>query len=392
MNLSTQLVHIGVGKDPKTGAISMPIYQVATFEHPCLGQSTGYDYSRSLNPTRHALEEGMALLEEGTGAFAFASGMAAVTAVLTHFSAGDHLVVTEDTYGGTYRVLETIFNRFGLSVTFVDTTDLEAVEKAILPNTKAIMVETPTNPMVKVANLKALIPLAKSHGLLSIVDNTFMTPLYQKPLVLGADMVIHSASKYLGGHNDLIAGIVVTKGQSLTESMAYIQKSTGAILGPQDAWLLMRGIKTLALRMDYQCQNALKMAIWLDQHPAVKTVYYPGLPNSPSYCPRENPSATEDNTASNMPFMYGAMVSFHLENATACTHVLDHLKLVKFAESLGGVESLITYPSTQTHADMPLDYRNRLGIDDKLLRFSVGIEHIDDLIADYEHALKPLLR
>lgn len=391
MHLLTQLAHIGVGKDPKTGAISMPIYQVATFEHPCLGESTGFDYSRSLNPTRQALEEGMALLEEGTGAFAFASGMAAVTAVLTHFSAGDHLVVTEDAYGGTYRILETIFNRFGLTVTFVDTTDLKAVEDAIQSNTKAIMVETPTNPMVKVADLRGLIALAKAKGLISIVDNTFMTPLYQKPLALGADMVIHSASKYLGGHNDLIAGIVVTKGLPLTESMAFIQKSTGAILGPQDSWLLMRGIKTLALRMDYQCQNALKMAQWLDAHPAVKTVHYPGLPTSPSYCPRENTPKAERGTDVNAPFAYGAMLSFHLENPTACAHVLDHLKLVKFAESLGGVESLITYPCTQTHADMPLDYRNRLGIDDKLLRFSVGIEHIDDLIADFEHALKPLL-
>lgn len=366
MRIETVLAQIGTGRDPATGAISMPIHQSATFEHPALGQSTGFDYSRSLNPTRQALEVALAKLEDADGGFAFSSGMAAITAVLTYFKSGDHFVVTEDAYGGTYRIFDAIFSRFGLSASFVDTTDLEAVKAAITDNTVAIFLESPTNPMLKVADLEGIIQLAKAQGLMTIVDNTFMTPIYQKPLVLGADIVLHSGSKYLSGHNDVISGAVMTKGQGLTVAMAYIQKSTGAILGPQDSWLMMRGLKTLSLRMHHQCASAYRIAQWLAAHPQVKAVHYPGL-------------------ALKAPF--GAMIAFSLESPEACASVLSRLEIIRFAESLGGTESLITYPCTQTHAEMPVDYRNRLGITDKLLRFSVGIEHHEDLIADLEQAL-----
>jgi len=369
MHLQTRLAQLGTGRDPATGAISMPIHQSATFEHPALGQSTGFDYSRSSNPTRLALEEGLASLEGADGGFAFASGMAAITAVLTYFKSGDHFVVTEDAYGGTYRIFNQIFSKFGLTATFVDTSDLKAVASAIQGNTVAIFFESPTNPMLKVADTQRIIDLAKAHGLLSIVDNTFLTPVYQQPLQMGADIVIHSASKYLSGHNDVIAGAVMTKGAELTEAMAYIQKSTGAILGPQDSWLLMRGLKTLSLRIKHQCESAYRIAQWLKGHPMVASLNYPGIE-------RHQP--------------YGAMISFTLQSPEACATVLQALQIIRFAESLGGTESLITYPCTQTHAEMPIEYRNRLGITDCLLRFSVGIEDAQDLISDLAQALKKL--
>jgi len=373
--IETQLTHIGVSKDPQTGSITTPIYQAATFEHPCIGESTGYDYSRSGNPTRKALEEGIAGLEEGDRGFAFASGMAAVVAVLMLFESGDHFVVTEDSYGGTYRVLNDTFSRYGFEVSFIDTSSVEEVKKAIRPNTKAIFVESPTNPLLKVADLKTLTEIAKIHGLYTIVDNTFMTPLLQKPLNFGADIIIHSASKYLGGHNDVVAGLVVTKGEALSEQVYSIQNATGGILGPQDSWLLLRGIKTLSLRMERQMLNAQKIAEWLEKEDLVKTVYYPGLCSSPGH-----------ELLKKQAKGFGGMLSFELKDASTAINIINNVKLIKFAESLGGVESLITYPCTQTHADMPEAFRNKLGISDALLRLSVGIEHIDDLISDLEHA------
>lgn len=376
MNILTELAQIGNRIDPK-GAISFPIYNSSTFAHPGLGESTGFDYSRTANPTRQVLEDAIARLEEGTKGYAFSSGMGAITTILSLFSQGDHLIVTEDLYGGTYRILNEVFNRFGLQVSFVDTSNLEEIERQILPNTKAIFSETPTNPLMKIADLYGIASLAHSHGLLNIVDNTFLTPFFQKPHNLGADIVIHSGTKYLGGHNDIIAGLVVVKGEELTTRFARLQNSLGAILGPQDSWLMIRGLKTLALRMKAQEENAKQIAQWLVNHPSVTDVYYPGLETHPGYC-------TQLAQASG----FGAMLSFRVTDATLIPQVLKSLQIISYAESLGGVESLITYPSTQTHADIPQEVRERLGVDDRLLRLSVGIEGVEDLIIDLEQSLK----
>jgi len=376
MNLHSEIVHIGVCTDEKTGAISTPIYQSATFRHPALGQSTGFDYTRSQNPTRKVLEEGIAQLEGGTIGLAFASGMAAVTAVLMIYKTGDHLIVVEDCYGGTYRVINKVFSHFGLTVTFVDGSCLDEVAEAITPATKAILVETPTNPLMKIVDIPAIVKLAQIHGIHTIVDNTFLTPYFQRPLALGADVVIHSGSKYLSGHNDLVCGLVVARTLELGERIRFIQNSTGGILGPSDSWLLIRSIKTLALRMEKHNANALTVAEWLQKHPRVVSVYYPGLAEHPG-------KAIHDSQASG----YGGMLSFVVDDATLVGEVLRQVKLIRFAESLGGVESLITLPAVQTHADVPIAVRERLGISDCLLRLSVGIEHVDDIISDLEQAL-----
>lgn len=376
MNILTELAQIGNRLDPK-GAISIPIYHSSTFRHPGLGESTGFDYSRTANPTRQVLEEAIARLEDGTRGYAFSSGMGAITTILSLFSQGDHLIVTEDLYGGTYRILNEVFNRFGLYVSFVDTSNLEEIEKQILPNTKAIFSETPTNPLMKIADLRGIASLAHSHGLLNIVDNTFLTPFLQKPLNLGADIVIHSGTKYLGGHNDIIAGLVVVKGEELATRFARLQNSLGATLGPQDSWLMIRGLKTLALRMKAQEVNAQQIAQWLIHHPSVTEVYYPGLETHPGYCIQLAQASG-----------FGAMLSFRVIDAALIPQILKSLQIISYAESLGGVESLITYPSTQTHSDIPPEIRERLGVDDRLLRLSVGIEGIEDLVYDLEQALK----
>lgn len=375
MHMETKLVRAGIGKDSRTGAISTPIYQAATFEHPRLGESTGYDYSRTANPTRTVLEETAASLECGTTGAAFASGMAAVTAVLHLFAPGDHLVVTEDLYGGTYRVLREVLDIYGVQTSFADTSCLAAVEAAIQSNTKAIFVETPTNPLMKVSDIPGIVELAKVHGLLTIVDNTFMTPYLQRPLELGADIVIHSASKYLGGHNDVIAGLVVTREASWGERIRFIQNATGAILGPQDSWLLLRGMKTLALRMERQQHNAQTIAEWLRGQPQVEAVYYPGLADHTGYeVNRKQASGA------------GGMLSFTVKEEELVPYLLENLKLITFAESLGGVESLITFPARQTHADIPEEIRERLGISNRLLRLSVGIENVNDILEDIKEA------
>ena len=376
MKLESKTVHIGVCTD-YTGAISTPIYQSATFRHPALGQSTGFDYTRSQNPTRKVLEEGIAVLEEGVAGYAFASGMAAVTAVLMLYKQGDHLIVVEDCYGGTYRVVDKVFSQFGLTVTFVDGSNLEEVTQAIQPNTKAILIEPPTNPLMKIVDIKAIIELAKAANAHSIVDNTFLTPYFQRPLALGADLVLHSGTKYLAGHNDLVCGLVVAREAELAEKVKYIQNSTGAILSPNDSWLLMRSIKTLALRMEKHNANALAVAAWLAQHPAVCQVYYPGLPDHPG-------KHIHDAQASG----YGGMLSFTVNTAEKAAALLEKVQLIRFAESLGGVETLITLPAVQTHADVPVAVRERLGISDRLLRLSVGIEAVEDIIADLARALE----
>ncbi len=376
MHPETRLVHAGVGQDPRTGAVSTPIYQCATFQHPGLGQTTGYDYSRTKNPTRSALEAALAALEAGAGAAAFASGMAALTTVLHLLRPGDHVVVTEDLYGGTHRLLTQVFNHLGLGHTFVDTSDTAATAAAIGPNTRMLLVETPTNPLLKVADLRALGEVARQHRLLYVVDNTFLTPYLQQPLTLGADLVVHSVSKYLAGHNDVVAGAVVARTPELAERVAFLQNATGGILGPQDAWLVLRGIKTLGLRMRQSQENAIALAHWLQQHPAVTQVYFPGLANDPGYdCLRRQATGP------------GAMLAFRVRDAALVPQVLARVRVILFAESLGGVETLITYPWSQTHADVPESERRRLGVDDRLLRLSVGIEHAADLQADLAQAL-----
>jgi cystathionine gamma-synthase len=376
LSLASRIVQIGVGRDEKTGAISFPIYPSATYRHPGVGESTGFDYTRSGNPTRQMLEEGLALLEGGSRGLAFSSGMAALTTLFLHFSAGDHLVVSEDLYGGTYRVLAQVFAKLGLSATYVDTTKTEAVAAAITTETKAILVETPGNPLLGVADLTALADLCRQRKLLFIVDNTFLTPLLQRPLDLGADVVIHSATKYLSGHNDLCAGVLVARDPALGERLYFLQNSTGAILPPQDCWLLMRSLKTLALRMERHCQSALTVARWLKTQPKVTAVYYPGLEDHPGH-----------ELSKSQAKGFGGMLSFRVENPEIARAALKKLRLISFAESLGGVESLMTLPAVQTHGDIPKEERERLGICDSLLRLSVGIEEVGDIIADLEQAL-----
>ncbi|WP_042165227.1 aminotransferase class I/II-fold pyridoxal phosphate-dependent enzyme [Paenibacillus gorillae] len=376
MKIESHLAQIGSIKEPVTGAVSFPIYQSTAFRHPQLGQSTGFDYARTKSPTRSVLEEAAAKLESGDAGFACSSGMAALQTIFALFSQGDHLIVSLDLYGGTYRLLERIMSRFGVTASYVDTNDLDGINELYQPNTKAVLIETPTNPLMMITDIERVASWAKAKGLLTIVDNTLLTPFFQRPIELGADIVIHSATKYLGGHNDVLAGLIVTKGKELSEQMAFLHNSIGAVLGPQDSWLLMRGMKTLALRMERHQYNATKISEYLQTHPAVEEVYYPALPHHPNYDIQNKQSS--GNTG---------IFSFRLKDARYIEPILRHVKLIAFAESLGGVESLMTYPAVQTHADIPEEIRRQIGVDDRLLRFSVGIEHVDDLIGDLEQAL-----
>lgn len=377
MNIESRLAQIGSIKEPVTGAVSYPIYQSTAFRHPRLGESTGFDYARTKSPTRTVLEEAAAQLESGDAGFACSSGMAALQTIFALFSQGDHLLVSLDLYGGTYRLLERVMSRFGITASYVDTNDLDELAAQCRPNTKAILIETPTNPLMMITDLQRVSSWAQAKGLLTIVDNTLLTPFFQRPIELGADIVIHSATKYLGGHNDVLAGLIVSKGKELSEQIAFLHNSIGAVLGPQDSWLLMRGMKTLALRMERHQYNATQVANYLLTHPAVEEVYYPALPHHPGH--EIQNSQASGNTG---------IFSFRLKKAAYVEPILRHIQLIAFAESLGGVESLMTYPAVQTHADIPLDIRQRIGVDDRLLRFSVGIEHADDLIADLGQALE----
>ncbi|WP_168122962.1 PLP-dependent transferase [Paenibacillus sp. HB172176] len=376
MKIESELAQIGSLKEPVTGAVSFPVYQATAFRHPKLGESTGFDYARTKSPTRAVLEEAAAKLESGDAGFACSSGMAALQTIFAYFSQGDHLIVSLDLYGGTYRLLERIMSRFGVTASYVDTNDIDAMTSLLTPNTRAILIETPTNPLMMITDLERVCSWAKSKGLLTIVDNTLLTPYLQRPLELGADIVIHSATKYLGGHNDVLAGLIVTKGEALSQEMAILHNSIGAVLGPQDCWLLMRGMKTLALRMERHQFNATKLAEFLMEHEAIEDVYYPALPHHPGHDTQNRQSS--GNTG---------IFSFRLKDARYVEPILRHIKLIAFAESLGGVESLMTYPAVQTHADIPEDIRQAIGVDDRLLRFSVGIEHIDDLIEDLDQAI-----
>jgi len=358
--LETTLVQIGNRSESSTGAVSAPLYFSTAYRHEGIGQSTGFDYSRTGNPTRQLLEEAIAKLEGGDRGFACSSGMAAIQVVLSLFQSGDEILASNDLYGGTYRLFEEGWSRWGLSFKYGDARDVQFFKDHISEKTKAIYIETPTNPLMHEADIAAFSQLAKENNLLLIVDNTFYTPLLQRPIIEGADIVIHSASKYLSGHNDVIAGLIVTKGEGLSERVFYYFNSIGPILSPMDSWLVMRGMKTLALRMEKHEKNALEIAGFLKTHPAILDVIYPGR---------------------------GGMVSFRIHQEHWVDSFLQKLKLVTFAESLGGVESLMTYPATQTHADVPLELREKLGVCNRLLRFSVGIEDVEDLKNDVDQAL-----
>lgn len=377
LNLETHIVQSGLDHQEPRGAISFPVYHSVTFRRPAIGRSSGFDYSRTNNPTRHTLETAVARLEGGYAACAFASGMAAITCLCMLFRSGDHLILTEDLYGGTYGMLRQVLQPLGLQSSFVDTTDLAAVRAAIRDETVAILVESPTNPLLKVADIRALARRAKEHNLLLIVDNTLMTPYLQRPLELGADIVVHSATKYLGGHNDLLAGVAVCKDEGLAQRLRTVHNFVGATLSPQEAWLLLRGIKTLAVRMERHQENARRIAAWLSTHPRVRRVYYPGLPQHPGYELHRSQAAGP-----------GGMIAFSVTDPQIAHKVLENVRVFSFAESLGGVESLITYPKLQTHAHIPAETLSRLGIDDTLLRISVGIEHADDLIRDLAQAIE----
>lgn len=373
---ATTAAQIGLDWDTRTGAVTVPIYQTATFRHPALGQSTGFDYSRSGNPTRLALEEGIARLDGACRGFAYSSGMAAISSLLFLFSRGDHLIVTEDLYGGTYRLFEKMFAQYGLSFTYVDTTDASAVQCALRPETKALFVETVTNPLLKVADIPALAQIARQHNILLVADNTFLTPLLFRPLDCGADIALYSGSKYLAGHNDVVCGLVTVKDESLAEKVYFHQNGAGAVLGPQDSWLTIRGMKTLSVRIERQEANAQRIAGWLRDTGAVSRVFYPGLSDHPGYDILKRDARG-----------FGAMISFEVHDPAIIPEILTKTRIISFAESLGGVESLITYPAVQTHADIEPETRARLGITDRLLRLSVGIEDVTDLIEDLRYAL-----
>jgi cystathionine gamma-lyase/homocysteine desulfhydrase len=378
MRDKTKMIHGGITGDEETGAVSVPIYQVSTYKQDGVGNlRRGYEYSRTGNPTRHALETVISDLENGEAGFAFGSGMAAITSVMMLFESGDHIVMTDDVYGGSYRLMANVLDRFKLEHSFTDTSDPEKVEEAIQENTKALFIETPTNPLLKITDLKKMKEIADKHHLLLIVDNTFATPYWQKPLDFGADIVLHSATKYIGGHSDVVSGLVVVKTEELVERLHFIQNSAGAVLGPQDSWLLMRGIKTLALRMEAIEENTKKLAQFLKNHPKVSKIYYPGLENHPGH-----------KLAKNQAGGFGGMISFDVGSEEMANKLLKRVNYFILAESLGAVESLISVPAKMTHASIPRDRRNELGITDGLIRVSVGIEDAEDLIDDLKQALE----
>ncbi|MDD6168833.1 MAG: PLP-dependent aspartate aminotransferase family protein [Lachnospiraceae bacterium] len=377
LSFDSKVVHGALGTEPLTGAVSMPIFQAATFRHPELGNSTGFDYSRLKNPTRLELERTMAILEGGIQGFAFSSGQAANMAVFSLLNPGDHVILSDDIYGGTFRIIGDVFGKYGVEHTYVDMSELDEVKAAIKENTKMFFVETPTNPMMKVADIQAISEIAKSVGALLVVDNTFLTPYFQKPLALGADIVTHSSTKYLGGHNDTISGIVVVKdNEEIAEKISIHIKSHGSQLSPMDSWLVLRGIKTLTVRMDKHNSNAKKVAEWLRTQKKVDKVYYVGFEDHKDY------EVTLKQTTG-----FGGMISFSVDSEETVKKILKGVDMVMFAESLGGTETLITYPTTQTHEDTPVDVKEKLGITTRFLRMSVGIENPDDIIADLDRAM-----
>jgi cystathionine gamma-lyase len=378
MKFETKTIHAGIEPDPSTGAIMTPIFQTSTYVQDAPGDHKGYEYARTQNPTRHALEANLAALENGADGICFASGLAATDAVLKLLQAGDEVISTNDLYGGTYRLMTKVYAKFGIKSHFVDMQNPQNVVQRINENTKLIWIETPTNPMLNIVDISAVCDVAKKHNILVCVDNTFASPYLQTPLDLGADLVLHSATKYLGGHSDVVLGAVVTKTMELAERLHFLQNAAGGIPGPQDCFLILRGIKTLHLRVQRACENARAVAEFLTTSPSVRNVYYPGFSTHPNH-----------DIAKRQMRDFGAMVSFDLKDNTfdAAKKVLGGTKLFSLAESLGGVESLIGHPATMTHASIPKEAREKVGLTDSLIRLSVGIEHIDDLIKDLKIAL-----
>lgn len=376
--INTKCIHLeeeeGIVKN--YGAISFPIYQTATYAHPGVGESTGYDYSRLQNPTREHLEKIVATLENGIDALAFSTGMAAIALLMEIFQPGDHLIVDSDLYGGSIRLFQNVSAKNGLSFSSIDCYK-EDVESYINEHTKAVYIETPTNPMMNVTDIAKLAEITKKHHILLIVDNTFLTPYFQNPLDLGADIVVHSGTKYLGGHNDTLAGFLVTNRQDISEQLRFLIKTIGSGLAPLDSWLILRGIKTLGIRMERAQQNALEIVKWLQEQPAVERVIYPGIPTHPGY------EITKKQSRG-----FGAMLTFQVKSKEFAFAILKKVKMIKYAESLGGVETLITYPTTQTHADVPKEIREKNGITESTLRLSVGIEDIKDLLNELEQVFK----
>lgn len=373
--IGTKCLHLEEEGFENYGAISFPIYQTATYAHPGVGKSTGYDYSRLQNPTREQLEKVVASLEKGIDALALSSGMAAIALMMEIFSPGDHIIVDADLYGGSIRLFRNVSEKNGITFTSIDCYK-EDVESYITEHTKAVYIETPTNPMMHVTDIAALAKITGCHDLLLIVDNTFLSPYFQNPLELGADIVVHSGTKYLGGHNDTLAGFLVTGREDISERFRFLIKTTGAGLAPFDSWLILRGIKTLGIRMDRAQGNALRIAAWLKEQAAVTRVLYPGLPEHPGFGIMKRQARG-----------FGAMLTFQVESKELALSVLENVRLIRYAESLGGVETLITYPTTQTHADVPEEIRLQNGITDRTLRLSVGIEDVEDLIGDLASAL-----
>ncbi len=379
MRFSTKAIHAGQDADPTTGATIVPIYQTSTYTQDAVGAHKGYDYSRTINPTRVALETQLAALENAEYACAFASGMAATSAVLNVLSAGDHVIVTDDLYGGTYRLFERVLTRYGLEFTYVDMADMQAVRAALAPNTKMFWIETPTNPLLKLIDIREIASLARAGAgkVIVAVDNTFATPYFQEPLALGADVVVHSTTKYIGGHSDVVGGAAAVNDKSLYETIKFHQNAVGGIPGPHDAWLTMRGAKTLALRMERHAENAQAVAEFLQAHPQVRRVHYPGLPTHPQH-----------ELAKRQMSGFGGMVSFTLAGEPErAIDFANRMKYFSLAESLGGVESLVCHPARMTHGSIPKQEREKRGVTDGLLRLSVGIEDVEDLLDDLRSAL-----
>jgi cystathionine gamma-lyase len=377
MKFATKAIHAGQEPDPSTGAIITPIFQTSTYVQAGLGEHKGFEYSRTQNPTRSALEECMAAIEDGRYGLAFASGMAAESAILSFLSAGEHLISCDDLYGGSYRIFERVMRRYNVETTYVAAGNIEGYERAIRPNTKMIWLETPTNPLLRLIDIRAVAEIAHRHNLLLVVDNTFASPYFQQPLKLGADIVVHSTTKYLNGHSDIIGGALVLNNEEVYQAIKFYQNAAGGVPSPFDSWLTLRGIKTLAVRMRQHEENAIAVAKFLAEHPRVEKVYYPGLPAHPDYA-----------LAKRQMSGFGGMVSFQFKGVYAdVDKVVRRLKIFALAESLGGVDSLVCHPASMTHGSIPKDIRESRGLTDALLRLSVGIEDIDDLLADLEQAL-----
>ncbi|HUP48735.1 MAG TPA: cystathionine gamma-synthase [Thermoanaerobaculia bacterium] len=377
MAFSTDCIHAGQEPEPHTGAVTVPIYQTSTYVQPELGRHKGYEYARTQNPTRSALEANLAALERGKHAHCFASGMSAIDAVFRTLQAGDHVIAGEDMYGGSYRLFSRVLEKFGLQFTYVDTSRVDAVREAMRPETKIVYLETPTNPMMRISDLAACAKVAHDGGALVVVDNTFCSPYIQRPIELGADLVVHSTTKFLNGHSDSVGGVVVSSSDEMSEKIGFLQNAVGAILSPFDSWLVLRGVKTLAVRMKRHEENGMAMALYLSHHKKVKKVYYPGLPDHPQHA-----------LAKRQMNGFGSMISFELGSHQNAKGFLDRVRLCSLAESLGGVETLISHPESMTHGSVPAETRKRLGITPGLVRISVGIEDIEDLVADLENAFE----